>query len=811
MPPPRRAHELLTHYVDLDFRESFVKCWAVSELLSQCLLPDQWEVPADLTSAISLTAEGKDWAAWCSSAGIPYDLAQAVVFTAFARESLFVDVASTDVDDLLRSVSNLLFNGEIRIANAFGREPDDVFGRDISEWRESLNRHETRRFLSQTSQGIAQFGKVIFGPMGVLTSAQDRVLALSRTGASFYCDDPGCGALHGVELITGDSEPALALQKLADKLAQDGRMYSEWPVFFRSILFPRRLWEWDRLSAGLPGLLANAFAAEERRLILSLVLRSSGTIRQAFSENHLVTHYATKHADEVLPDLSDQEVLQSLLAESDAKLVEVIELAVADGQLHLPPTEIRISPFSRTYLAAGLFECQAQLSTLGVRFVGRPGLMQLRTFVRELYESEDELEWKLRHVAGASPGERLGAFLLRENPAAVLRTLVFDSPTRLRKALELVGPGAYPSSPVGLEAEEQLIRTLLWKLGFTVDVHPEYLRRLHQRAGKFAGSVDSFEAIAVVESEREEIRGAGSNLFVALEEVLDATLAFTSWALTFDHFGARRDRFTYSLSDARTIGIGYVNSFTVEGGVDPLDPRGVNTLGPLTAGFAHLADALEQAEHEAALYLRADADFPQWAKESQVEVFPFRHTLPWLDLTQESRERLLALIKSTPAALTRTDVAKVRNQTTHRRDDFPSGVEITRVCDALELLVTDLEIAGLAPNVFTLQATRSDVHGRRVATLVDYVGRTIDLPVPSEIGRCEVPSIAAPQAVLRAAVIQGTSDLLRFRVREDSPYRELWRGWPVIVQAPARQPQKDGGRDRIAKPERVATPEGADV
>ena len=313
---------------------------------------------------------------------------------------------------------------------------------------------------------------------------------------------------------------------------------------------------------------------------------------------------------------------------------------------------------------------------------------------------------------------------------------------------------------------------LVWKLGLRIDAYPEYLPRFHDRRRRFASSVKSAEAAPPEESERDEIRGAGSNFFVALEEVLDSTLAFSSWALTFDHFGARRNRFEYTLADARRHGFSFVNDHAGEG-VSELDLFGTNTLEPLSAGFAHLAEILRSVAQEESLYRRSEADLPQWADVSSLEVFPFRHTLPWLDLTVASRSRILSVLDGVPKVLSRNDVAQVRNQMTHRRDDFPTGTEVRLVCDALERLVGDLEEAGLAPDVYTRQGEQADPYGRRMTVLSDYFGREIELATPSEIRRSGVPSIGQPQVILRAAMIDGTSEPLRFAVVEDSDFRRM--------------------------------------
>jgi hypothetical protein len=127
----------------------------------------------------------------------------------------------------------------------------------------------------------------------------------------------------------------------------------------------------------------------------------------------------------------------------------------------------------------------------------------------------------------------------------------------------------------------------------------------------------------------------------------------------------------------------------------------------------------------------------------------------------------------------------------HRRDDFPTGTEVRRVCDALQGLVGDLEEAGLAPDVYTRQGERVDAYRRRITVLSDYDGREVELSTPSEIRRSGVPRIQQPQVILRAAMIEATSEPLRFVVVEDSEFRRMWLDWPTVVQAPARQPDTE--------------------
>lgn len=163
MAQARRADELLEHYSDAEFQARFVRCWAARGLLSDCVLADDWEAPDGLADAVVLSAEGTDWAAWLASEGVDWPVATVAVFTSFCRESLFVDIERTNIDSILHDLSDEVRAQRIRIPNAFGRESDDAFGALFGDWRDSLSRDETRRFLKRVPQGVAQLADVPTG------------------------------------------------------------------------------------------------------------------------------------------------------------------------------------------------------------------------------------------------------------------------------------------------------------------------------------------------------------------------------------------------------------------------------------------------------------------------------------------------------------------------------------------------------------------------------------------------------------------------------------------------------------------------
>jgi hypothetical protein len=407
-----------------------------------------------------------------------------------------------------------------------------------------------------------------------------------------------------------------------------------------------------------------------------------------------------------------------------------------------------------------------------------------------------DLDWSLRHVEGLELEERLGKFIESEEPRKIATDLLLASPGRLERALDLLSPGYFDDvrSP---DREDRLLDKILWKLGFDVHGYQDYLPRFHERLTKFQESVDPSDAIAP-ETARDEIRGAGNNLFVSLEEVLDSAISFITWGLLFDHVAERRSGFDFNLADAREFTSDRLNAELAEETKRvPLDPSGKNTLDPLAAGFATLAELLEGLQDEEEALRRPTSDLPSWARYSTYEVFPFAHTVPWLDLTTESRNVIVDAVRSVPQVLSRNDVTRVRNQVAHRRDDFPTGNEVHRVTTALRELVNHLEDTGVLPNVYIREQRRTDLYGRALVTMRDYSGRTVQIAWPSEIGRTGVPSLAGPQTIITCSVISGTAEPLRFRIEEDSEYRRMWAKWPSELH----RPEGDGAGERSQPPD----------
>jgi hypothetical protein len=217
-----------------------------------------------------------------------------------------------------------------------------------------------------------------------------------------------------------------------------------------------------------------------------------------------------------------------------------------------------------------------------------------------------------------------------------IRDLVFASPSRLRTAFSFLRYGRF-QFPETQEEEERTLSRLMWKLGFSTRTYPTHHQRLWELIASVRTSASSADLSRDVD--RQDIRGQASNLFVLLEEVLDLSLGFSTWALLSDHLAG--SGFVYDPAIARRFMASRLDGVRGPDVAEPLvfDPGGRNTLFPLIQGFGALGvecrQILDQADH----YERPRHDWPDLYAEGIYEGFPFPHTLAICDLRTGSGSR----------------------------------------------------------------------------------------------------------------------------------------------------------------------------
>lgn len=790
----RSRREIEEHFADNpEWAERASRFCAIRTFYLSSILPPGYDPPSEMANAIALTDAGRA-AADSVGGAILSTLTDAqrslVMLAVFAWDEMFIDPQESDLPLLVSLTSQELCSLRVRHPFTF-RSPVqgrfyELFTPNISE----LSADQTMRLLETTEQGVSHVGPYTAGPMGVVESLAWRDFRPSTVLPVGPCDDPGCVGIHQARLTTAQTVVGEAYSSTISSLRTTHGQRGAWRRVAEAAYDSEKAYYQDFDSKGLPWFIGNAFALTELREVIRYLLEEFPARLRPILPPHIQTRGS---AQAIAHSLSHAEAIQVPLLATDEEIVVAIEIAVASGAIDIPVTEVRSPPVSRSDLtgwSAQVPEC----SRLGVRFVaGRRAAPQgtslaiprLQRLLMVLHGDENglaDLEWQLLATAGANVFEKLANLAQTADPRDVVRSLVLARPALfdgMRRYLRY-GKFTAPLSPADLE---HLIDRVLWKIGFDVRDFPDAHQRFWARMSQLAEVVR--ESPIDTELRREEVRSVAVNLLVSIEEILDESLAFTTWSLLFDHYGTSPGkRFRFNLKRSRRWAFEWLNSRVkdvVDDGEEAvLDPLGKNTLYPLLHGFSDCADALEEAaETSQESALRSPARIARYHFFSGLYQVPFLHTFPVCDLAAASVQRIASLLRDVPRVLHSANLLGVRNRIPHGGGEFPAQEDFLSVLAALEHTVRLLEVSGASPTVHQFAAGELDQYGRYRAVLRDYASREVSMVLPNPLRFCGLPSPEEPQVVFHWATIRDSPERLRFSLEEDSPYARMWEGFQV--------------------------------
>ena len=779
--PWKSVLQLRQECVDQEWEDKFAELFGLRTLLRQAIVAPGYRAPVAFEPAISLSSAGEEWVPRVRSSvpGISTGEAKLALFVQFFYHELFIDVAGTDTQRIRKALGDQILGGNIRFPWVYGRLLYDRFNELFTERSRGLSPSQTSSLLEGSPQGVFQIRDVVVGPFGVLSSSCHRLLPPPLSVPLWHCSDPSCSALHTVRLATGPSKISEAVEIISEECLQSGEPASEWDALFGDIAGPRS-WYDDMHLQHLPWLLVNGLSTPELRTVLRRLLeRYPKETREKFPVTKRFAHVLSGSAQDIAERVTQDQCLQLVLLASNETIVAELEGLIARRVIYVPPTETRVP--HATYGTADWLSTRVECSQFGVRTVSTKthvGVARLKRLIEALFEEPEqraELEWKLRHVNGEGIQRKLDEYLHTGDPRGIVRELILASPHRLQRAFEVMRFGWF-EVPSSSEEEDYLVDKILWKLGFDIGLYPRAPSRFWQRLENFLNAARS--CTSYNERDREVIRSAGVNLFVSLEEVLENSLSFAAWALLSDHYGVTE--FKCGLDEARRFMASRLTGLR-HGSNDPLelDPEGKNTLYSLIQGFAVLAEVCRGiGEGDSSGLRRGDSELPGYYGKTEVQQFPFLHRVLVLDLGDEDRERIIALLGNVTSVLEAAQVHSIRNRLEHKRPGFPSRAEIEGACAATETAVNEMETAGMTPLVFFYSGSTSDRYGRTTFALEDYKGRKISVSRPSQYILCGLPPLRVPQIIVPSMHIGDSTELMRFAYVESSEYVELWRDYP---------------------------------
>ncbi|MDX3521127.1 hypothetical protein [Streptomyces scabiei] len=746
----------------------------LSELLGFCLIAKDYKPPTHLNNQIKLTEYGNEKVQAFARKRIPIPEARAICFLEFSWIDLLVDHRATDARLVQEAISTQIKNRSIYYPFVFGRELyDRAFDRIESDKRE-LDLADTLEFLEGTPQGVFQMHEYVTGPFGLLNSKELRFYQPQRHANLLHCSDASCHRIHAVHFSTASEAPINKHRTEASRVFQkESEIPSAWASFlsdvFSKLVHPAR----DNTSEPLIPILGDCLTDVEIRALTEWLLdNTDGTLREVCGVLGL-----RGKASQIVAGMGRAELMQLCLTMSDRDIIQGIDTLVHQEKIEVPKSEIRLPPINNDS-SFGTFRMGAEIGPHGIRTRSeRMNLapLRLRSLIEHMYRLSDvgdreELEWQLRSATGDTLEARLENYLLDRSPKSVVESLVLARKSNAVAACEIL------RLREGAAEGADFIPLILWKLGFASpsegDPHADFWR-LHGDMEKMARMGPGGPLSPSV----EEFRGAAANYFVALESALDDAVSFSVWALSHDHVTDRRP-FVFEPERQRIKSYEWLQSAVTQKGDKELAYGDINSLYALCRGFQCLGSELQRLAAERDAYMRSAEDIPDWVSQQTLQRFPFSHTVPFLDLTDDSRELILRNLQEISRMLVSDRIYEARNNWLHGgRKDLDFGnvrTSLSAIRDAIQLI----EDCGFVRTNFATAARRSDGYGRSVTVLENPRGVTLEVHTPSPYLWLGLPGVERAVHVMTAACFSAPSNFLRFRSEAMSPFTEMWADYP---------------------------------
>jgi hypothetical protein len=773
------------------FRGRLSDVLAVAGFYKTAIRNAGYNFPSRFVDSLILTERGKELVEFLILEGQGYskEFATAIVgLEVFQGNDALVDIDRTNIEELIASLSAEIINGKLTFPWIFDRLLYDRTFTMFPDHDKTISIEDTERLLADTPVGVFQLGSIIVGPLGALRSTTSRSLGPVSELLLSHCADPACNALHISTISQSDKTVPEAL-RLAKKFLQQGETKTS--VGEQGQHFPfdsaadwyssHRQADWynDFSLINLPLYVGDAFSHREVQTIAErLIARHKEDIRGQLPSKSSKRFLAS--ASDIAKGLTKPEALQTILIADDQKIYAAIDTLIFDRIIIVPPSEIR------THTAAPQIELAMsaflQCSNLGLRVVSgqtSQALGRLKRLALELYPEEDrkDLAWKLSRKSGLGDDQikqTLEGQITTRPPNELLQVLAFGSGEKLQRAFDLIcAPHlVLPSDP----AEDDLVmQRILWKLGFRRGWFESDLMNLY-------ALIDDLRLVAetnyqVAEQWKSRIRGVGANLFPLVEDLLDRSLAFSTWMLLADIYD---EQLVFDVRRARQRMATVLSTVvSTEEGPIVIDPHATNTLFPLIMGFVALRQKSTDLLTQRHQYVRPSEMHAHFSGEQTFYSFPFRHWVYLFDAPSDCLTCVLETIGKVVAELQSPQVLQTRNGVVHPKKVFPTASEIVRCCGALRTTFSLLESTGLFPVVYATEAVERDSYGRSRITSVDYGGKKQAWYRSPALNWLDyLPSVYAPQILVPAMRFSETNEIFRVSMQEDSEYSEMWQNYP---------------------------------
>lgn len=766
-----------------DQQRKLAELYHLGQILERSIITADYRPSDDLRNAIGLSPYGN----WL--------LQQSKKFEFEVREGrlsclldlyhldVLVDIEATNLTSLAVAITKEMKSGRLKFPMIFG---PDLYMRAATlfpDERTVLNAADTQRLLEDQPIGVFQVGRWLGGPWGLYEHHVSRRIGLSQAAPLQHCHDVSCWVVHKVWLTSDASAEIIkARTQVRKALDSEGDDPSEFAQVLSSVMRDP-VAEFNADSLGAIGfLIGDALSIGELANLTRHLL--DGRDAKKFRGRVAAVSGLTGSSEKITSSLGRAQLLQLALLADDQQLARALDDLVfeKDGDLKItiPSDEVRKSVLTRA--SASDFGARPEYSHLGVRTRSKSASapLKLRRLIDSIYFPTpsdpalvEELKWQLRSIPGVSIEASLTEFLRKTPPHDVLAKLVLNTKENVSRgsiALGLdIGDGV---------TDHEIVNRMQWKLGFDVaggdQLHEDFWRH-SDRLRKAAEAASVSTSVG-----EEEISEISASYFRALEKLLGGTLVFCAWALTTDHVRAD-DPYRYVENQSvltkatEQLGPGLAARGDIPDAKVSVEQW---TLHPLCRGFEVLSEMLTEMTAADGEYVRMKTSIPDFSSQTTVQRFPFKHSVPFLDLTMASQERIHGALKEATESLLKSRAAEIRNGLLHYRR---SNVDLARLVDSLvtiESVIRNLEAQGLVRIVYRRQRVETDRWGRSLHTLVDAAGTERAISRPSAYAWINLPRLDEPQYLMTVAQFDQMGEYLRFRPGSESEFRRLWSGVP---------------------------------
>ncbi|MEV4525800.1 hypothetical protein [Streptosporangium sp. NPDC049304] len=792
--------DLEERHPDDESRRRLFRLVSIVDILRESIITKSYKVPQAFHESINLTEYGRRIAEQLTRKGVTYPEGKVLCLLELAHSDFLVDVENINQEDLLSSISDQILKGLIKLPFIFGRALYDRFyDLHTGDSVYHLNSKETQELLDGMPQGVYQNFDVVTGPFGILQSQSLRFFAPDTDVPLRHCEEFTCDDIHMVSLATSYEAPInehrAEIRKILEKECVKP---SAWSTFIHKIGQKYAPLYADWAIEPLIPVIGDGLTDKEIKIVIAWLLdNTAGKLREVARICGL-----TGPAERIVAALDRASLMQLMLVCDDNSIATALDTLIFEEKIIIPPGEVRQAKVCEDF-SFGAYRLRGEMSRYGVRVqanVGGVSSLRLRRLIEQMYRLDDEkdrqeLEWRLRDQPADSLEARLELYTQSRSPNEMLKNLVLARKSNVivaSEALKLIEPVS--------ENDNLLLNTILWKLGFLgsgeVDPHARFWR-LHDQMLQLTRQ----SQLGQLTPDGDQIRGVAANYFVTLEELLDASLTFTTWALTSDHY-ANPKPFKYSPEVDRQAAFALLNENEGIENEYALTFNEKNSLYTLMRGFDRLSSLLKDRETRDEDFKRTSEQTPDWAETQSLQRFPFVHTVPYLDLLPDCRGAIQKGLKDISQRLVGASINDARNEWLHGRRTTANLDRLRAGLEAVRESVSLIEEYGFTRRQFWRVRSESDGSGRGTITLSDLHGREVAFFRPSPYAWLRLPQLGGPQYVMTSARFAEPSEALRFTVELDSDYTKMWSNFPLRPQVlrkklSARRQTLEGGNSGL--------------